>query len=141
MQEQTVSIPVASTDDNVEEGFEENVLTDEEVHEELTKLLNKYRVLLVDGHENFCRLLTNSQPNIKTIPNNTKIPTESDVANKDYVFCKSPAHGSHKMSKAVQVYTERCGVPFRILSRVTNIPQTEREIFDALKKLDQERSC
>lgn len=129
----------------VEEDVEENPvvpdLTDAEVHERLAKLLNKYRVLLVDGHENFCRLLTNAQPNIRTIPNNTKIPSESDVANKDYVFCKSPAHGSHKMSKAVQVYAERCGVPFRLLSRVTNIPQTEREIFNALKTLDKERSC
>lgn len=116
-------------------------LTDAEVHNQLAELLNKYRVLLVDGHENFCRLLTNAQPNIKTIPTNTKIPSESDVANKDYVFCKSPAHGSHKMSKSVQGYAERCGVPFRILSRVTNIPQTEREIFSALKTFDEERSC
>lgn len=123
------------------ETEKEFVLTDEEVHTELAILLRKYRVIIVDGHENFCRRFNAAQPDIRVIPAETKTISESDLAKVDYILCKSRIYGSHISSTIAQNIAKARGIPFRLLSCATNIKKSEREIYELLATYDKEQEA
>lgn len=107
----------------------------EQVHEELLDLCQQYKVVMVDGHENFHRRLAEVQPNIKMIPGDHFKQNEGAVSTADFVLCKSQAYGSHSiMEKAQSLIRERKDgkTHFIYLSKITNIEQSEREIYDAI---------
>lgn len=89
----------------------------------------------VNGHENFHRRLAEVQPNIKMIPGDHFKQNEGAVSTADFVLCKSQAYGSHSiMEKAQSLIRERKDgkTHFIYLSKITNIEQSEREIYDAI---------
>lgn len=109
-----------------------NELSDEQIHEELKKLCCKYVVVLVDGHENFHRRLSEAQPNIRTLSGEYIQRKSQVLATADFVFCKSSAYGSHSaMSKAISE-TKGTNAHFILLSKITNIEQCEKEIYTAI---------
>lgn len=107
----------------------------EQVHEALLALCQQYKVVMVDGHENFHRRLAEAQPNIKMIPGDHFKQNENAVSTADFVLCKSQAYGSHFVKKKAQsLIRERADgkTYFIYLSKITNIEQSEREILDAI---------
>lgn len=61
--------------------------------------------------------------------------SETCESTADFVLCKSQAYGSHSiMEKAQSLIRERKDgkTHFIYLSKITNIEQSEREIYDAI---------
>lgn len=129
------SIPPASAydaEEPIEPEDEQANLTDEEVHLALLELCERYTVILVDGHENFHRRLSEAQPNIRMLSGDDVQRKNNALTTADFVFCKSSAYGSHTaMEKAISA-TKGTSAHFILLSKITNIEQCEREIYSAI---------